>query len=148
MVGVAIWPCGLKIKYSILTRRGGSVANAPERSQIAMLLDWQFGFVLSISRGNQERVYPKVIFKIKKASMGPGLAKMSNGSIFLVKKMCTDSSEDLKAPGHWVPLKCSRIWVLGSGSPGEWIRGLPVDPRWAYRPLQCVCETARERCIH
>ena len=62
MIGVAVAPIGLKIKSSILTRRGGTDANAPERLRTAILRDWHVGIVGPIfwrNLGNAPEIIPK-----------------------------------------------------------------------------------------
>ena len=45
MIGVADGRYELKIGSSILTRRGGTDANAPESTQKAILRDWHVGIL-------------------------------------------------------------------------------------------------------
>ncbi len=45
MIGVVSEPKELKVGSSILTRRGGTDANAPESTRKAILHDWHVGIV-------------------------------------------------------------------------------------------------------
>ena len=72
---------------------------------------------------------------------------MSNGSIFLARKMCTDSLEALTPPGD--PKMLEKI---GFGVRGGWVRGgrpagLPIGPY--VGPIDPVCAgPAHERPLH
>ena len=60
---------------------------------------------------------------------------MSNGSIFLAKKMCTDSLEALKAPGDLYVFENLDAGVRGAGE----VRGavVPISLQVHYAPDTC-----------
>ena len=65
MIRVAVARFGLKFKSSILTRRGGTDANAPERLRTAILRDWHVGILIwhfgYSSVGKFWKIVPKLI---------------------------------------------------------------------------------------
>ena len=100
MNGVVRGPNELKIGSSILTRRGGTDANAPESRQKAILRDWHIGILAPKFLGNPGECPKNNSNTWKIFFTGLGLAEMSNGCIVLDKKMCPDALEALKPSGN------------------------------------------------
>ena len=100
MIGVADGPYELKNGSSILTRRGGTDANAPESPQEAIPRDWHVcilgpQFLENLGKGASNNFQQTWTFIFT----GSGLAEMSNGCIVLDNKLCPDPLEALKSSG-------------------------------------------------
>ena len=93
-------PNELKIGSSILARRGGTDAHAPESPRKAFLRDRHVGILAPRVLENPGKMTPKSFQKLCNLIFtGPGLAEMSNGCIVLDKNMCPDPMEALKPSG-------------------------------------------------